>query len=116
MGAESSAWLPHWITSPGSSLSVEQTVACDPGLLNQPFLEKPVETRGMRGRRSDVLVQVKHLNLAPIDSWKTSERRQKLELRRPSGRNQPSAAVILDRSSQDGAACSAATFAISPLS
>jgi hypothetical protein len=41
----------------------------DSSLTHQPLLQKLPETCRMRGRKADVLVQMKALNLCPIDLW-----------------------------------------------
>jgi hypothetical protein len=73
----------------------------DSCLPDQSLLQKAAEARGVRRWCSDVFVQVKHLDLLPVDSGKARQRIEKLELGRARGRDQACFALCLDSLAQD---------------
>src|SRR5436309_1479706 len=56
-------------------------VLSDSGFLDQALLKIIAEACGMWSRQSNVLIQVEHFDLFPVDARKTGQGFQKLELR-----------------------------------
>ena len=60
-----------------------------PVFANEPFAHKPTETGWLIGGQTDVLVQVKHLNIGPVNVAASGQCVKKLELRCSGGSNNP---------------------------
>src|SRR5262249_21143513 len=56
----------------------------------------PSETGGMRFRQADVFIEVKHVDLRPVDTGFVCEAVEEGDLRRPGGRDDASGAVRRD--------------------
>src|SRR5580692_1536577 len=68
----------------------------DSSLTHQPVHQKLAETCSMRGRQTDVLVQMEAFNLGPINSRVRRQDFQKFKLRSSRSSDDPSATTLGD--------------------
>ena len=80
----------------GVVLDVEQVMARDAGLRNQPFAKVFAKAGGMIGGEADILVEVKHLDARPLDARRRRQRVEEVELRRAGRGDDPRAAPFRD--------------------
>ena len=92
----------------GVALAVEQVIAGDAGLADQPLEQVPAEAGGMIDGQADVLVEMKQLDPRPVDAGRRGERVEELELRRAGRGDDPRDASRFDRVASARAACRAA--------
>jgi hypothetical protein len=62
------------------TLHVEQVISANSCLGDEPLEQVLTETCGMIDRQADVLVQMKHLDVAPVDIAGSRECREEIQL------------------------------------
>lgn len=73
--------------------TVDQVELANAHFVDEPFAEIPREAGRVVFAESGVLIQVKHLDFVPRNSWKACEHGKHVELRCPSGCDQPGVAL-----------------------
>src|SRR5205823_3057197 len=77
------------------SVSVQEMVSGNPGLVDQTLQQVLSETRRMCDRKPDVFVEMEHLDTTPVNVGSSGQRIQKFELGRPCGRDDSSDSSLL---------------------
>jgi len=82
------------------AVAIEKVVSGDPGLVNQPLEKILAKTCRMSSRKSNVFVEMKYLDTAPVDIGRAGERIQKLKLRGSGSRDDACFSMITDCAAQ----------------
>ncbi len=84
------------------ALAVEEVIGGDPGRLDEPLEQESTEARRMLEGQTDVLVEMEHLHLVPLDAWLADQPLEERDLRRAGGRDDPRASAPRDRHPDPG--------------